>query len=83
MILRAQVLIEEGKIDDALATARRAQLANPDDPEVYPVLAALLEAKEDAAGAIEAYKRFLELAPAGKYASVAKSSIRRLEKTLK
>ena len=83
LILRAQVLIEEGKIDDALATARRAQLANPDDPEVYPVLAALLEAKEDAAGAIEAYKRFLELAPAGKYASVAKSSIRRLEKTLK
>jgi CheY-like chemotaxis protein len=83
LVLRAQVLIEEGNIDDALATARRAKLSNPDDPELYPILAALLEAKNDTAGAIEAYQRYLELAPAGTYVSVAKSSIKRLEKTLK
>jgi hypothetical protein len=83
LVLRAQVLVEEGMIDEALASARRAKLANPDDPEVYAILATLLEAKADPVGAIEAYKRYLELEPAGKYASVFKSSIRRLEKTLK
>jgi hypothetical protein len=83
LVLRAQVLLDEGKIDDALTSARRAKLANPDDSEVYTILAALLETKSDWAGAIEAYKRYLELEPAGKYAGVAKSSIRRLEKLLK
>jgi DNA-binding response OmpR family regulator len=83
LILRAQLLVEEENFDDALATARRAKLANPDDPEVYSLLATLLENENDAAGAIEAYERYLELDPGGKYASVAKSAIRRLEKTLK
>jgi DNA-binding response OmpR family regulator len=84
LVFHAQVLAEEGKLDDALAAVRRAKMSNPDDPEVYSVLGALLEAKEDFAGAIEAYNRFIELAPPGsKYVPAVRTTIKKLEKKLK
>ncbi len=83
LVLYAQILASEGKIEDALATARRAKLANPDDPEVYEILAGLLEAQKDYAGAIEAYERYRELAPNGPMAGAAKTSIQRLKRLQK
>jgi DNA-binding response OmpR family regulator len=83
LLLRAEVLVNEGKLDEALAAARRAKLADPDLPEIFSTLGALLEAAEDKAGALEAYQRFLEIAPDdAKQVAAVKKSVARLEREL-
>jgi hypothetical protein len=82
LLLRAEVLVNEGKLDEALASARRARLADPELPEIFSTLGALLEADDDKPGALEAYQRYLELAPNGKQAAAVKSSVSRLEREL-
>ncbi|HLT35818.1 MAG TPA: tetratricopeptide repeat protein, partial [Enhygromyxa sp.] len=82
LVLRAEILVNQGKLEDALAAASRAKLAAPDLPEVFSTLGALLEADGDKAAAVEAYRRYLELDPAGKQSSAVKNSLTRLEREL-
>ena len=82
LLLRAEILAEEKKIDEAIAAATRAKLADPDLPEAFLMLGALLELTEEWAGAIEAYERYLELAPRGSEANAVNKSIKRLRREL-
>jgi regulator of sirC expression with transglutaminase-like and TPR domain len=80
--MRAEVLANEGKLDEALAAARRAKLADPELPEIFSTLGALLEAAGDKPGALESYQRYLELAPKGPQAAAVKSSVTRLQREI-
>jgi hypothetical protein len=82
LLLRAEILVNEGKIDEALAAARRAKMADPELPEIFSTLGALLQAANDPQGALEAYRRYLELAPDGKQATAVKSEVAGLERQL-
>src|SRR5690606_10620127 len=82
LLLRAEILVNAGELADALTAARRAKLSNPELPEVFSTLGALLEANEDKPGALEAYRRYLELAPGGKQAAAVKSSVARLRREI-
>ncbi len=82
LVLRAEILVNEGKLEDALAAASRAKLADPDLPEAFSTLGALLEAAGDKQGAVDAYKRYLELDPNGKQSSAVKASVSRLQRDL-
>jgi tetratricopeptide (TPR) repeat protein len=81
LLLRAQILSDRKKYDEAIAAATRAKLADPDLPEVFATLGALLEAK-DKQGAVEAYSRYLELDPRGPHATAVKKSRERLLREL-
>lgn len=82
LVLRAEILINEGKLDDALAAATRAKLAAPDLPEVFYMLGALLKEANDKPAAAEAYRRYLELDPTGRQAAEVKSELARIEREL-
>jgi hypothetical protein len=82
LLLRAEVLVNENKLDEALAAARRAKMADPELPEIFSTLGALLEAAGDKPGALEAYQRYLELAPKGPQAAAVKSSVARLQREI-
>ena len=80
LLLRAVILADQGKLEDALASANRAKLADPELPEAFLTLGALLEAANDPAQALDAYRRYLELAPDGKQVPAVKASVTRLER---
>jgi CheY-like chemotaxis protein len=82
LLLRAEILANDRKLEDAIAAATRAKMADPDLPEVFSTLGALLEANDDMAGAIDAYTRYLELDPNGKQAIAVKKSRDRLRREL-
>ncbi|KIG14545.1 Phosphate regulon transcriptional regulatory protein PhoB (SphR) [Enhygromyxa salina] len=82
LLLRAEILVNEGKIDEALAATRRAKMADPELPEIFSTLGALLEVADDKQGALEAYQRYLELSPNGRQAAAVKTSVTRLEREL-
>jgi tetratricopeptide (TPR) repeat protein len=84
LLLRAEILANQRppKLDDAIAAATRAKLADPDLPEVFSALGALLEAAGDKQGAVDAYTRYLELDPQGKQAGPVKKSRDRLQRDL-
>ncbi|PRQ03532.1 Tetratricopeptide repeat protein [Enhygromyxa salina] len=82
LLLRAEVLANKGQLDEALASARRAKLADPELPAVFATLGGLLEAVDDKQGALEAYERYLELEPSGQQAVVIKKFVARLSRDL-
>lgn len=66
--LNAQLMLGEIQLatnqpDPALATFRRLATQRPDSPQIQLMLASALVAKKDAAGALDAYKKTLKLAP--------------------
>ena len=83
LLLRAAILTDQKKYDDAIAAATRAKLAAPDLPEVYTTLGAVLESAGDKQGALEAYQRYLDLDPRGSEAAAVKKSRERLLRELK
>lgn len=83
LLLRAELLAEAGKLEEAAAAARRATMSDPDLARGFSTLGGLLEATEDKAGALQAYKRFLELETDSNYTGMIKKNVRRLERELK
>nr|WP_255216195.1 DUF4388 domain-containing protein [Pseudenhygromyxa sp. WMMC2535] len=83
LALRASVLAEESKLEEAVIAARRATLSDPEYAAAFNSLAGLLEATGDKEGALGAYENYLELEPEGRYANVAKTRVRALERELK
>ena len=82
LLLRAEIHIDQGELEQALSAARRAQMADPELSESYYILGALLEATKDHANALRNYQLYLEYDPKGPRANVVKNSIRSLERTL-
>lgn len=82
LLLRAELLAEAGKLEEAAAAARRATMSDPDLARGFSTLGGLLEATEDKAGALQAYKRFLELETDSNYTGMIKKNVRRLDREL-
>jgi len=82
LLLRAEVLAEQGELEDALAAAKRATMTDPDLARAFSALGGLYEATGDKPAALKAYKHFLELEPHGHYSGAIRGQIRRLEREM-
>jgi len=68
-----------GRFDEALTTYRRSLSSNPDQPDVYLFLGALLwQKKKDIDAALEVYRTFLKRYPAHPAASRVRDILRQL-----
>ena len=67
----------EGRLDDALALARRAVRLRPGEPAVLYTLGAVHEARGERVQAEEAFRTLIRLDPTSPYAREAARSLRR------
>jgi cytochrome c-type biogenesis protein CcmH/NrfG len=63
LMLRAVILTESGRHEDALATVDRALTLSPDEPQAHLKRAVIMDEKGQHGDAITSYERFLALAP--------------------
>ncbi|MFO0634287.1 MAG: response regulator [Nannocystaceae bacterium] len=82
LVLRANLHIEDRRLDDALADARRATEAAPQYADAFLALGVIEQEREQLDAAATAYRRYLELAPSGLYAQTVRRQLRRLETEL-
>lgn len=82
LVLRAELLMDDERFAEALVVVRQASRADPELGAAYYTLGGLLETTDDLAGAVEAYRRFLELEPDSEYAEAIRGQISRLERKL-
>ena len=82
LVLRAEILVNQGDIKQALGPALQATLADPDYADAYLTLGVVRQETGNARGALEAYERYLELQPAGVYARSIRREVKRLKKRL-
>lgn len=80
LVLLANVQLEQGEMDAALASANKCVGIDPAKADCWLTIAALEEAGERPAKALVAWRKYVEHAPDGRYASSAKKAIKRLEK---
>lgn len=80
LLIMAQVQLEQGKMDDSLATATKCTQVKADLADCWLTLGVLYQAKKDKDQAKAAYEKYLALAPKGLYARDAKSQLRRLNR---
>ena len=76
----ANVQIDAGRAAEALTSARRAVELDPGLADAYLVLGVILQGQKDVSGAIEAYRKYLELAPKARYATTVRAQLRSLER---
>jgi Flp pilus assembly protein TadD len=74
----AQEALERGKKADAVEWARKAIAANPTYADAYVFLGSAAQELGQRADARAAYRKYLELAPTGKYAADVQSLVRGL-----
>ncbi|MEX1363632.1 MAG: response regulator [Nannocystaceae bacterium] len=83
LVLRSSLLIEENDLDQALVAAEASVDADPKYADGYLAVGVIRQERGDAAEAVDAYRRFLDLAPASKFAPSIKRQLRRLEGQLR
>jgi CheY-like chemotaxis protein len=81
LVLRSNLLIEEGNLDDALAAANAAVEADEKLPAAYLLVGVIQQERKQATLAADAYRHYLDLAPAGLYAGTIRRQLQRLEAT--
>ncbi len=79
LVLRSNLLIEEGELDKALEAANAAVEADADLPTAYLAVGVIQQERKEAALAADAYRRYLDLAPSGLYAGTIRRQLKRLE----
>jgi hypothetical protein len=79
LVLRSSLFVEERKLDDALRAAEASVDADPEYAQGHLALAVVRHEQGDAAQALEAYRRFLELAPSSELAPAVERTLRTLE----
>jgi CheY-like chemotaxis protein len=67
--LLGHALFNRKKHHEALQWAERAVALDPKEADAYVIIGGVKQAADDTAGAKAAYKKYLELAPTGQYAS--------------
>ncbi|MCA9648501.1 MAG: response regulator [Myxococcales bacterium] len=82
LLLRSNLFIEEHKLDDALAAAEASVDADPEFADGHLAVGVIRQEQGDAAQAVAAYRRYLDLAPSSKFAPSIKRQLRRLETKL-
>ncbi len=70
---------ELNSLDAALVHLERARALNPRDPQVYVLLGAVYQSAAKRSKAIEAYEKYLELAPNGRFARELKNVLASLK----
>jgi tetratricopeptide (TPR) repeat protein len=75
LLIKAQWLVEENKLDDALVHARAAVAAAPQSAQAHYGLAVILDRRNQTAEAAKAYTEVLRLNPRAAIAQVALSRI--------
>jgi predicted Zn-dependent protease len=78
LVLRSSMLIEEAKLDEALAAAEASVQSQPDLADAYLAVGVIRQERGENGPAIKAYRRYLELAPEGLYARSIKRQLERL-----
>jgi len=78
LLLRANVLLEQGELDLAKTAAEGALKDDPELAEAHMALGVIEQERGAAKAAIAAYERFLELAPKSRYASSIRLQIKQL-----
>jgi tetratricopeptide (TPR) repeat protein len=76
----ATLYLEAGRVEESLATSRRAALSAPTDPRAHYNLGRALVAAGDHEEAAAAFERFLELAPDAPNAAAVRQGIEELRK---
>ncbi len=79
LVLRSTLLVEERKLDDALAAAKQAVAAEPDLADGHLAAAIAHHERNELPEAKAEYRRFLELAPSSALAPAVARTLRRLE----
>jgi hypothetical protein len=79
LVLRSSILIEERKLEAALEAATASVAADPELADAHLALGVIRQELGDAKPAADAYRRYLDLAPEGLYATSVKRQLKRLE----
>lgn len=77
--LRAEIRLLQDRYDEALAAAERCVAVAPETASCWLTVGVVEETLGSAVRALEAYRRYLELAPDGTYAPDARKAIERLD----
>jgi tetratricopeptide (TPR) repeat protein len=78
LTLLSQVHLEQGRLDESLATAEHCVAIAAETAACWLTLAVISETKGVKARALEGYRRYLELAPSGRYAPDVRKALARL-----
>jgi len=78
LTLMAQVYLEQGKLEESLATSTRCTQVSPESAACWLTIGVIHETKGNATIAKPAYQKYLDLAPEGRYAKDAEKAIARL-----
>jgi len=79
LVLRSNLLIEDGELDEALAAASASIAADPQLALGHLAVGVIEQERKEYQQALDAYERYLELDPDGMYARSVKRQLRRLQ----
>lgn len=82
LLLRSNMLIDESKFEEALQAARASVQSDPDIAEGHLAVGLILYEQDEPALAVDAYRKYLELAPDGLYSQWTRKQVKRLERKL-
>ncbi len=78
LMLESSLYIDQKRMDDALASAEASVAADGEFADAHLALGVIRQERKEFSRAIEAYRRYLELAPQGIYAPSIKKRLDRL-----
>jgi DNA-binding response OmpR family regulator len=81
-LLRANIRLDQGDVPGALASASQAARLDAGLADAYLTIGVCEQESGRLAPALDAYRRYLELAPEGRYASSIAKQVKQLEKQL-
>lgn len=82
LVLRANLHIEDKRLDEALADAKSAAEVAPQFAEAHLAIGVIEQEREALPEAALAYRRYLELAPTGLYAETVRRQLQRIDAKL-
>lgn len=80
LLLKAQVLLETGDMQAALATAQRCTAASAELADCWLTIGVVQQENKEKDLALQAYERYLALAPEGKYARDVRGQVKKLKR---
>jgi len=78
LLLLSQVQLEQGKMDESLATAERCIAIAADTAACWLTIGVITDIRDEKDRAIASYRRYIELAPDARYAPDARKALARL-----
>ena len=79
LALLAQVLLEKGEFETALATANDCIAVDDKEPNCWMTIAVVEQENKNFPRALEGFQKYLEIAPEGRFAKSAQKQVSRLQ----